>query len=65
MSPGGKPLLLAQPELFVPLIPAFALSDPPFLLTHLLFLFPPLRSARTRARGVGRSDRAAFTVTLC
>jgi hypothetical protein len=28
-------------------------------------LFQPLRRARTRARGVGGSDRAAFTVTIC
>jgi hypothetical protein len=51
MSPGGKPLLLEQPEFFVPLLPVLLPLDPPLLLTRRPLLFPPLR--RTRALGLG------------
>jgi hypothetical protein len=64
---GRKSLLLAQSELFVSLLPALPAPDPPLLLTRLLLLFPLLHRARARtwAWGVGGSDRAAFTATLC
>jgi hypothetical protein len=48
---GGKPLLLAQLEFFVPLLPELPPSDPPLLLTRRPLLFPPLR--RMRALGLG------------
>jgi hypothetical protein len=54
--------MLAQPELFVSLLLA---SDPPLLLSRRPLMFPPLRRACARARGVGGSDRAAFTATHC
>jgi hypothetical protein len=51
-------MLLARPELFISLLPTLPAPDPPLL-------FPPLRRASARARGVGGSDRTAFTATLC
>jgi hypothetical protein len=62
---GGKPLLLAQPEFFVPSLSALLPLNPPLLLTRRPLLFPPLSCARALARGVGGSDCAAFTATLC
>jgi hypothetical protein len=50
---GEESLLLAQPKLLTLLFPALPSPDPLLLL------------ARARARGVGGSDRAAFTVTIC
>jgi hypothetical protein len=40
-------------------------SDPLLLLARRPLLFPPLHLTRMRARGVGGSDHAAFTVTSC
>jgi hypothetical protein len=57
--------VLAQPEFFVPLLPGLPPPDPSLLLARRPLLLLPLRHARARARGVGGSDRAAFTVTLC
>jgi hypothetical protein len=62
---GGESLLLMQLELLVVPFPVLPSSDPFLLLARRPLLFPPLRRARARARGVGRSDRAAFTVTSC
>jgi hypothetical protein len=59
-------LLLTQSVLLVPLLPALPLPDsllPPLRRTLLL---PSLRGAGSRlGSGVGGSDRAASTVTLC
>jgi hypothetical protein len=54
-------LLLAQPELFVSLLPTLPAPDPPLLLPRHPLLFPPCAA---RAPGLG-SDRAAFMATLC
>jgi hypothetical protein len=51
MLPRGKPLLLEQPEFFVPLFPVLLPPDPPLLFTRRPLLFPPLR--RARALGLG------------
>jgi hypothetical protein len=58
MSSGGKPLLLAQPELFVPLLPVLPPPDPPLLLTRHPLLFPQLRLARALGLGAwaGRTE---------
>jgi hypothetical protein len=64
-SPGGESLLLAQPKLLISLLPALLPPDPSLLLTRRLLLLLALSRARARARGVGGSDRATFTVTLC
>jgi hypothetical protein len=44
-SPGGEPLLLAQPEVLTFLLPVLPPPDPPLLPAHHLFLFVPLRGA--------------------
>jgi hypothetical protein len=62
---GGEPLLLTQPELLAPLFPTLPSPDPLLLLARRPLLLPPLRRARARARGVGGSDRAAFTAITC
>jgi hypothetical protein len=54
---GGESQLLAQPELLTSLFPAFSSPNPLLLLAR----HPLLRRARARARGMGGSDRAAFT----
>jgi hypothetical protein len=52
---GREPLLLAQPELFVPLFPAFSPPDRPFILARRPLLFPSLRRSRARSiSGCGR-----------
>jgi hypothetical protein len=58
-------VLLAQPELLTPPLPALPAPDAPLLLARRPLLLPPLRRARARARGVGGSDRAAFTTLIC
>jgi hypothetical protein len=50
---GRKSLLLAQPELFISLLPALPAPDPPLLLQRRPLLFLPLRHAHTRS-GSGR-----------
>jgi hypothetical protein len=62
---GRESLLLALPELLTLLFPALLSPDPLLLLARRPLLLPPLRRARARARGVGESDRAVFTVTIC
>jgi hypothetical protein len=61
----GEPLLLAQPELLAPLLPVLPSPDAPLLLAGRPLLLPPLRCARARDRGMGGSDRAAFTALIC
>jgi hypothetical protein len=59
-------LLLTQPVLLVVLLQALPLPEPLLLRARHPLLFPPLRGAGDpRARGVGGSDSAACTVTLC
>jgi hypothetical protein len=58
-------LLLTQPEFLVHLLPALPPPDPALLLARRLLLLQPLRRARAQARGMGGSDHAMFTVTLC
>jgi hypothetical protein len=62
---GRESLLLTQPELLTLLFPALPSPDPLLLLARRPLMFPPLSRARAQAQGVGRSDRAAFTVTIC
>jgi hypothetical protein len=62
----GESLLLMQPVLLVVLLQALPLPEPLLLRARHPLLFPPLRGVGgPRARGVGGSDRAACTVTLC
>jgi hypothetical protein len=62
---GGESQLLAEPKLLTPLFPVLPPPDPLLLLARRPLLLPPMRRARGGARGVGGSDRVAFTVTSC
>jgi hypothetical protein len=62
---GRESLLLTQPELLILLFPALPPPDPLLFLACCPLLLPLLRRARARARGVGGSDHAASTVTIC
>jgi hypothetical protein len=65
MAARGVSLLLAQSVLLVSLFPAPPPPDPSLLLARRPLLLPSLRRTRAGAQGMGGSDRAASTATLC